>query len=392
MEAGSMFSTMYMYAWDLSDEGLDEVLGRIGDWGVDAIAMASSYHTGYFIHSHNPNHKMYFAEDGVVYFQPDERYFESTDLKPKVAAVSRTTDWFEAAGERLDRYGLRMMAWTVCTHNSRLGAAHPGHVVRNVYGDAYTHALCPSSSHVRRYVLGLCQNLAAEYPLHAVQLEAPGFRGMEHGHHHERYGTPLRPLETWLMSLCFCESCQDRASALDLDLSPIAQGVEAHMNRYFETAPLAPPGSPATRNEMLEYLPRLAEMESFRAEVESSLVQEIAESLHTLGDTRLFALEGHRPDYMPHVDGFTANCYGRRPNETGQVVRTQRRLVGNERELAAGFGVGFNAVLSPGEMSDVVAAAASAGASGVSFYNYSEAPMRALERIKPALEMANSTK
>jgi len=67
----------------------------------------------------------------------------------------------------------------------------------------------------------------------------------------------------------------------------------------------------------------------------------------------------------------------------------QRRLLGREKELAAGFKVGFDAIMGPGEMSDVVEAASSGGASGVSFYNYSEAPMRALEWIKPALERAN---
>ena len=224
--------------------------------------------------------------------------------------------------------------------------------------------------------------------MHVVQLEAPGFRGVQHGHHHERYGTPLRPLEIWLMSLCFCKACHDRASGRDLDLAPIASGVKAHMDGYFDSAPLAPTGQPATRGEMLEALPSLAGMESFRAEVESSLVKEIAEGLHAQGDTRLFVLEGHRADYMPHFDGFTANCYGRRPNETEQIVRTQRRLVGKEKELAAGFRVGFDAIMGPGEMSDAVEAAGSGGASAIGFYNYSEAPMRALEWIKPALQRA----
>ncbi|MDP2948268.1 MAG: hypothetical protein Q8P22_01865, partial [Chloroflexota bacterium] len=288
-----MFSSVWMYAWDLQDEGLENVLGFMRDAGVDAINMASAYHAGYFIHSHNPSHKMYFPEDGVVYFQPDGRFFQGTPLKPQVASVSAETDWFAAAGEQLDRYGLKLVAWTVCTHNTRLGMAHPAHVVRNAFGDPYYHALCPSNPDVRRYIRGLCRNLAARYPMYAVQMESPGFMGMEHGHHHERYGTVLRPLELWLISLCFCHACRRGAREHGLDMDAIAAAVKTHLADYFESAPMPPQGQPRDREEMLAAVPHLTQLESFRHGVETSLIREVRQDLRSLGETRLFVLEGY---------------------------------------------------------------------------------------------------
>ena len=65
-----MHSGLWMYVWDLRDEGLERVLGFTADLGLNAVNLASSYHAGFFLHPHNPKHKMYYAMDGTVYFQP----------------------------------------------------------------------------------------------------------------------------------------------------------------------------------------------------------------------------------------------------------------------------------------------------------------------------------
>ncbi len=370
--------------------GVDAVLGELSDWGVDALSMASSYHSGFFIHPHNPRHKMYLAEDGVVYFQPQGRFFDSTPLKPQVAAVSAETDWFAAAGERLDRHGLKLMAWTVCTHNTRLGMSHPECVVRNAFGDPYHDALCPSNDAVRHYIRGLCRNLADSYPVHAIQLEVPGFElGVPHGHHHERWGTVLRPLEAWLMSLCFCESCRDRFNERGLDADAIASGVRDHMAAFFDHAPLGPPGRPASRDEMLQALPQLAEVEETRRTVETSLIQEISGDVRALGDTHVHAFKGYDPDWAPHVDAFSVQVYHKRPDEAARLVREQRDRMGEDGHLHVPIRVGFDAIMGPGELGDVVEAVDEAGGSSVGFYNYSEAPKQALRWIKPALKRVN---
>ena len=73
-------TSLWAYAWDLESDGVENVLEKSKDLGVNAISLASSYHSGFFIHSHNTKHKMYFAEDGVVYFHPDMKYFEDNNI------------------------------------------------------------------------------------------------------------------------------------------------------------------------------------------------------------------------------------------------------------------------------------------------------------------------
>ena len=47
--------------------------------------------------------------------------------------------------------------------------------------------------------------------------------------------------------------------------------------------------------------------------------------------------------------------------------------------------MGFEGVSGPGDLSDTVASVKAGGGDGVLFYNYSEAPTRALRWIKTAL-------
>ena len=225
--------------------------------------------------------------------------------------------------------------------------------------------------------------MAAEYPIYAISLEAPDFRGIPHGHHHERFGTFLRPLEELLMSLCFCKWCLKRAGETGIELQSTGVLVREHLGSYFEEAPLAPRGRPANLGEMLDSIPELAEMMRFREKVEASLVAEIRQDLALLGETLLVAHDGYRADYVASVDGFIVDCYGKGPDDIFQTLVKERSATG--KELWAGLRTGFNEILGPRELEDLVTAAIKGGADGVGFYNYSETPLRALEWIRPAL-------
>src|SRR5204862_1754250 len=104
-----MYSGLWMFAWDLADEGVEKVMGWAADSGLTALQIAGAYHAGWFIHPHNPKHRAYMTEDGCVYFHPEMRLYDQTVLKPKVAPVCAQTDWMREAGKRLDRFGLKLV-------------------------------------------------------------------------------------------------------------------------------------------------------------------------------------------------------------------------------------------------------------------------------------------
>ncbi len=379
-----MYSGLWMYAWDLADEGIDRVMSWAADSGLTALQIAGAYHAGWFIHPHNPTHRAYMTEDGTVYFQPDHNLYAKTNLKPKVASVSVRTDWMREAGKRLDRYGLKLVSWTVCAHNTRLGLMHPECTVRNCFGDSYPHALCPANNHVRAYIAALCHDLANNLPLHAVQLESPGFMGLQHGHHHERDLTVLSGLEVSLMDLCFCSACTRAAESKHVEVARVRAAVRKTVEAAMAAAPDRPIGHPISLAEFAETMPEMRPYLAFRQEIEDTLIQEIKSAMRP-SSALLYLLGGPNSQIDGSVDVYNSGVYGQQPAQVLASTQAARKGISGRHELYMGVRLGLNSVADAGELADIVHSIREGGGDGVMFYNYSESPMTALNWIKPAL-------
>ncbi len=380
-----MYSGLWMYAWDLADEGIDRVMGWAAGSGITALQIAGSYHAGWFIHPHNPKCRAFMTEDGCVYFQPAHDLYDKTILKPKVASVCAKTDWMREAGKRLDKHGLKLVSWTVCAHNTRLGLLHPECTVRNCFGDSYPHALCPANPHVRAYLCALCHDLANNLPLHAVQLESPGYMGLQHGHHHERDLTVLSSLEVALMDLCFCDSCVRAAEGKHVDIHRVRASVKAILESGMAAAPNRPLGHPKTLAQIAESLPGLPAFQTFRQEIEDTLLQEIKAAMRP-SSALLYLLGSPNSQIARHVDAFNSGVYGRKPAEVLTSTQAAKKEISARHQLYMGVRLGLNSVTDERELTDIVGAVRDGGADGVMFYNYSESPMTTLNWIKPALD------
>jgi hypothetical protein len=130
--------------------------------------------------------------------------------------MSTSDSWGEAAAV-LRAAGLRVSAWVVLTHNSRLGNEFPDVAVVNCFGDRYPYALCPSRPEVREYAA----TLAAEAAVDAdeVSLEACGQLGITHQSHHEKTDNAWTPEARRWLSVCCCDACQRGWSDRGLDSS-----------------------------------------------------------------------------------------------------------------------------------------------------------------------------
>jgi hypothetical protein len=379
-------AALCVFPWDLQDEGLDTVLHSAAGLGVTRLFLASVYHAGWFVLPHNPRRKTFMTEDGVAYFHPEPVHYASTPLKPKTAAIAREVDWFAAAGKRLAHHGLRLTAWTVCLHNTRLGLEHPEHTVRNAFGDSYPHALCPSSPAARAYVRGLARDLASRYPVSSIFLEAPNYRGRRHGHHHERDGAPFPPLEASLMDVSFSPHDVAAAESAGIDASALRLGVRSHLEAFLNSVPHRPAGLPETLEQFRQAHPPLAEYLALQDRQVASLIAEIKQDVRPSGAL----LEG--VEEVPAYDVKVVGAYGKAPDEVAAVTRQARERKAPHQELRVGLRLGFDppeaayAISSPERARDCVRAAAESGADSVFFYNYSESPRSYLEFIGPALE------
>ncbi|MFI9006215.1 hypothetical protein ACIGNX_03145 [Actinosynnema sp. NPDC053489] len=213
-----------MYPWDVV--GDPSAVDRIASLGVDAVALAASYHTVRAATPFHPEHRVVDARHAAFYLPVREEAWRGKRLRP-VEPSWVDGDSYTAASDALRAAGLPVYAWTVLTHSSRLGDAHPDVAVRNAFGDVYPYALCPSNEDVVEYARTLVSEVLELGRPDGVVLEACGPLGFFHGGHHEKTdGADWTAVQQKLLSLCFCGACSGRYEDVDGLRALVRAGVD----------------------------------------------------------------------------------------------------------------------------------------------------------------------
>jgi hypothetical protein len=217
-------SVVHAYPWDLI--GDPEAVARYRDLGVDAIALAASYHTVRAATPLHPSHRLVDARHAAFYLPVRaEKYGR---LVPAEPSWVDGPDSFGEAAALVRAAGLPVYAWTVLTHNSRLGDLHPDVTVVNAFGDRYPYALCTAQPDVVEYTSALVSEVLELGAPDGIVLEACGPLGFFHGGHHEKTdGTDWNAVQQKLLSLCFCSAC----TALYADPDALREAVRAGVDR-----------------------------------------------------------------------------------------------------------------------------------------------------------------
>ena len=222
------YKAIYVYPWDLAETGVSPALERFASLGLDTVTVAGSYHAGKFLRPHGKTGKVYFPQDGVVYFAPDPKRYGS--IQP--AAHPMIASGGDVLRELSEQRKLATNVWLVLLHNTRLGMIHPGATVANAFGDRYVYSLCPSAPEARAYAIGLARDVTESYPVAGVSLETPGFLPYAHGYHHEfALNRPNRWLDSQL-GLCFCEHCAARAKKAGIGIEALRRQVASDIEAY----------------------------------------------------------------------------------------------------------------------------------------------------------------
>jgi hypothetical protein len=223
------YKAIYSYAWDLAETGVSAALDQFRSLGLDTVTLAGSYHAGKFLRPHGRTGKVYFPDDGTVYFRADPSRYGA--IKPVPNGLVSEGDVLRD----LTRSDLQVNVWLVLLHNTRLGMAYPDAVVRNAFGDPYYYNLCPSAPDARAYAIGLARDVTESYPIAGISLEAPGFTPYAHGYHHE---FALMKLNPWLenqLGLCFCEHCVAAAEKMGVDAKRLKAQTAVDIEAYLDS-------------------------------------------------------------------------------------------------------------------------------------------------------------
>jgi len=382
---------LYTYPWDLAAEGHDLALGRIAGAGMTAVNLACAYHAGKFLLPHNPRHRVYFAEDGALYFRPDPARYGR--IKPRVSALV-TDDGDPLSGlERARRaHGLDLVAWVVCLHNTWLGERYPDCAVRNAFGDPYPHSLCPAHPEVRAYLVAVLTDIVTRAEVAAVELESPGSMEFLHGFHHEIIGVCLDAAQRTLLGLSFAPVELERARQMGIDGEALRRRVaDALLAAWESGAPPADEPFPAVR-EVLDS-PELAAYLRLRRQIEAELVGELRDTIRAASPTteiRLFAALG--PDegaeardttLLGLADGMLTG-YAESDEDAARRANELRALIGPKPVYGMVRAIAPDTV-DPARVAPRVAAWRGAGVAGVDFYNYGLMTLPMLDAVGDAL-------
>ena len=385
--------SVWAYPWDLADIGLDRALGLMADQGVTMVSLATSYHAGRFLQPGNPRRRVYFPQDGTVYYRPDPARWLGQVIQPlQACSVAQDGDLLAELIHRRDAGGMGVSCWTVCLHNTRLGQAHPEHCLRTAHGDAQIYGLCPSSPAARAYVTGLVAEISHRYHPDRIELESPDYMGFAHGFHHEKDGLGLLEEDIFLLGLCFCRHCRAAAEAADVDFEVARHTVVTLLDAAFDRA-LPRPQFPDFRAAGLRVFgayPALMDYLGWRSTPVTSLIAGAKAACHK--DTALLLIDAagtwasgiDLAAVVPHLDGILHCAYTTPLADIAGEMAGARAVLGPGKALIAGFSLCHPLVRDADDLRGRVAAARP-HVDGFNFYNLGLVPAARLPWIGDAL-------
>ncbi|MFC6763797.1 hypothetical protein [Natrinema soli] len=383
---------VWTYPWTLSREGIADACERLTECGIDAVNVASHYHS---VRSMQPRFPadLFRTYAGGCYFEPDEAF----DRLPIDPTVNRVGSWDDPLAEIVDGVhdrGMAVNAWTVCLHNSRLGATNPEYRIESAFGDAHDHSLCPSHPEVRAYFAAVVDSIR-ERGVDEIQLESIGFPSAYHDHGsqfgHDKHQTVTTDVEAALLSQCFCDGCRAAAASHPVDLERAQTSVRALVRRSLAD----PTASPSSFDAIVEREPVLGNLFDFRATVVERLLERLADAAGSAplnyyameaygSDPSDLALSGVRlADLEEHLDRVTAICYVSDP----ELARERIRTLDHTGDLPVDTGITLdpNVVDRREQLCDLVDGVRSVTDGSLSIYHHSLATETHLEWIADAL-------
>ncbi|GFZ78725.1 hypothetical protein GCM10008018_25310 [Paenibacillus marchantiophytorum] len=398
-----MHYSLWSYPWDLLDIGIDEAMAEISQAHLTGISLTTSYHAGRFLQPRSPKRKVYFPEDGTLYFPFRKEKYRSLLIQPTAASlIKEHPNFWDHVFESANKRNLKVSGWTVCLHNTKLGMEFPDVTVKNAFGDAYYYNLCPSHEEVRRYMKAMIEDLTDQYPFHALELESLNYMGFPHEFHHEKDGVGLSERDQFLLSLCFCDACKSRSTRDGVDITHAERTVRKWIMEFCENeVPIQDDNRfmQLGLNYFDDY-PEVTEFLCWRSTVVTSLAQELQEimpaktqlyflSLLTPSKSWLFGVDLHEISQVN--DGIVVCCYDTEPLQVGIDIAQSKETVMTNC-LFAGLRVFYPEVQSKEELIDKILRAKLAGTDGYLFYNYGLIPKKRMDWIREAIETVSSMK
>lgn len=225
-----MRSSLFAFAYDFLDEGVDQVLDNAHELGgMDGVSVTSAYHAGRDLFPHNPRRRIRFLDPGTVFFHPDLSLYAGTPIQPRVAPEFADIDMVRTVVNAAGRRDLTVGAWTVYFHTDR-DRDLIDHAPRNAFNDPYLTDICPLAPASQEYARAITRDVAST-GVSTISAESLHFPPLEHGFHHERFFVQLGPETRYLLSICFCDACRGVAQGAGIDGDKVQRAVAQEIDK-----------------------------------------------------------------------------------------------------------------------------------------------------------------
>lgn len=376
---------LWMYPWDVLDEGVTTVVERLDDIGITEVNLATNYHTVQAFLPHNPVRKTFFAQ-ASSYFQPDAGY---VDLKPTPNETMGENDWVREIADGLEGTQIALTSWTVGCHNSRLGLQHPEMTIRTPFNDSLAFGLCPSNPAVQQYLLDVLEELSAREAFDRIELESFDYMyGTGFGWHHQKIHARLGTLGEFLFGLCFCDHCRENAANKGVDVDHAGRVCRETVLQLVEgrlPSTIDPYSWLATHPEVDKYVnARTSVLMTLFSDCREIVDAEMSYYLGLLDVEDAWMHGADLKRLAEPLDYYTVIAY----ESSGSAAAARLRVADSltpDISLHVGLLPGHPAVDDAASVSELVDAVVDAGAERVSFYNYGLLPERNLDWIREAI-------
>ncbi|MCW5852302.1 MAG: hypothetical protein KIT87_19670 [Anaerolineae bacterium] len=389
----------FTYPWHLVHEPVQTTLAQMRDrYLCNAIAVAGSYHSGTFLTPRLPHSLISQRQNAMLSFQPNLELYAPEGPWPLVDGATAEEGILDQVRLACEQLEMQMNIWLVVLHSSALGQAHPDLCQQNVVGDRYSYSLCPAFERVRAYAVGLVRDVCAQFHPHTLLLESATFMPALHGGHHEIVLLPVNPLVQWLLSLCFCPACVERAEAAQVDVGHVQAETRRLLNALLdeEGSGLPPTLRWDDMSGILVEFPHLQAYADVRIATVMSLLSELSQAANRYG-TRVEVIPntGVRPiarSWMLGVslsglrdaaDGAMVLGYYPDAADVEAELRTLR-LLSDPLPFSVALNVGYHQTATPGALTARALVSAQGGARGLFYYNWSLLSERRLAWVREA--------
>ncbi len=388
----------FTYPWHLLHEPVHSTLALMRDhYLCDAIAVAGSYHSGTFLTPRLPHSLISQRPNAMISFHPNLALYAPEGPWPLVDQATAEDGGLDQVRLACEQLQMQMNIWLVVLHSSSLGQAHPDLCQQNLMGDRYSYALCPAFERVRAYAVGLVRDVCAQFQPHTLLLESASFMPALHGGHHEITLLPINPWAQWLLSLCFCPACVERAEAAQVDVGQVQAEARRLLDGLLDEEGS---GAPTLRwddvSALLVEHPSLQAYADVRVATVMSLLSELSQAANRYGArVEVIPNTGVRPLARSWMLGVSlaglrdasdgAMVLGYYPDAADVEAELRAlRLLADGLPFSVALNAGHTQTATSSALTGRALVAARAGARGLFYYNWSLLSERRLGWVRDA--------